>query len=90
MAADELIPVDEADLLAVLAMLRDVRAESALKGRDPWAFRQAMITVLTLDTHVALEADITPKSIDTFDARARVKAREFIESIPEEVRARGR
>lgn len=89
MASEELIPVDEADFYVVLEGLRNLRAEAALNDRDPWAFRQAMITVLTIDTHVALEADITPESIDVFDARARVKAREFIESIPEEVGVRG-
>jgi len=89
MAGEEQLPVDEADLYEILAGLRDVRREATLEGRDPWAFRQALITILAIDTACALEADITPGSILEFDARAHVKAQEFIDSIPEEVGVRG-
>jgi len=66
-----------------------VRREATLEGRDPWAFRQALITVLAIDTAVALESDVTPGSLRRFDMRAELKAREFIDSIPEEVGVRG-
>lgn len=87
MAADEAIPVDEADFYKVLKRLRDVRAWAALAGSDPWAFRQALITVMAIDTAVALESEVTPESLAEFDMVARARAMQFIDSNPEEARA---
>ena len=83
-------PVDERTLLEVLKRLRDVRAWAAINKGDPWAFRQAMITVMAIDTDVALEGGVKNRDLNKFDMEAKVKAREFIESIPGEVRKSGR
>jgi len=79
-------PVNEKDLLHVLARLRDLRREAVVHRCDPWAFRQAMITVLAMDTECALERGVEPETLFKFDELAEEKAVEFIESIPEELR----
>ena len=83
MDTDEAPTVDERALYHVLARLRDLRREAVHTLADPWAFRQAMITVLAIDTAVALETGIEPDGLALFDARAQDKALEFIEEIPE-------
>lgn len=90
MAAEEPRPVDEEAFYDVLARLRDVRRWATTTQGDPWAFRQAMITVMSIDTTCALETGIDPRALKKFDMIAAERAREFIESIPKEVRARGR
>jgi len=82
-------PVNEKDLLHVLVRLRDVRREAVVHGGDPWAFRQAMIMVMAMDTETALERGIEASTLAKFDELAEEKAQEFLESIPEEVKARG-
>lgn len=83
-------PVDERSLLHVLIRLRDVRREAVVNLADPWAFRQAMITVMAIDTACALEHGVETKTLARFDEDAELKAQEFLESIPEEWRAHGR
>jgi len=83
-------PIDERTFLEVLKRLRDVRAWAVVNKGDPWAFRQAMITVMAIDTDVALEKGVKNMDLNAFDMAAKVKAREFIESIPGEVRKSGR
>lgn len=85
MENEQLIPVNEEDLLTILVGLKNVRAEASLEDRDPWAFRQALITVLDIDTATALECGIPVKSLKDFDARAREKSQEFIKASLEEV-----
>ena len=89
MVFEEIPPVDERTLLHVLARLRDIRREAVDTLADPWAFRQAMITIMAIDTECALEAGIATETLFAFDEAAEIKAVEFIESIPAEVKARG-
>ena len=90
MATEELPPVNEETLHAVLAELRTLRLWAVVNRADPWAFRQAMITIMAIDTHVALERGIEVKTLAAFDVAAKEKAREFIKSIPEEAPLHGR
>ena len=90
MAPEELIPVYERTLYHVLARLRDIRAEATLTLSDPWAFRQAMITVMAIDTAVALERGVRPQVLAGFDELAELKAQEFIDNHLEEWVAHGR
>ena len=90
MATDEAPPVDMKHLTTARTYLRDLRAWSAKRNISPWVIRQAVITFMTIDTHVALERGIEVKTLRKFDAVAKQKAREFIETMPEEARARGR
>lgn len=83
------VDVDERDFYAFLERLGDVRKLSVLNEADPWAFRQAMITVMAIDTAVALDHGIDAEALASFDEVAELGALEFVESIPEEVRARG-
>jgi len=89
MAADEAPPVDERALLHVLMRLRDIRREAVTALADPWAFRQAIITVLSIDTECALQAGVKAEALFDFDEAAEIKAAEFVESLPEEERDRG-
>ena len=86
----ETTPVDERSLLHVLIRLRDVRREAVVNLADPWAFRQAMITVMAIDTACALEHGGETETLARFDEAAEEKAQEFLESIPDEWRAHGR
>lgn len=70
--------VPERELFEVLKRLRDVRAWAARRRLDPWAFRQAMLIVLELDTIVALESGRTPEELAKFDDVARADAREWV------------
>lgn len=69
-------------LYLLLARLRDVRNWAGESNVDPWAFRQAMITVLELDTWTALESGVKPDTLDEFDAEAKKQAREFVRRLP--------
>ena len=90
MATEETPPVNEETLHAVLAELRTLRLWAVVNRADPWAFRQAMITLMAIDTHVALERGVEVKTLRNFDVAAKEKAREFIESMPKEAGAHGR
>lgn len=78
------LTVDEKTFYAVLERLRDVRKWATLTQADPWAFRQAMITVIAIDTTVALESGVEAKNLAGFDVEAGLRAEEFIKSLPEE------
>lgn len=84
------VDVDERTFYEVLQRLRDVRKWSTTTRGDPWAFRQALITVMSIDTTAALERGIDPRDLKKFDMAAKEKAREFIESLPKEERTHGR
>ena len=77
------VDVDESTFYEVLTKLRDIRKWSVINKGDPWAFRQAMITIMAIDTACALETGVEPDELVLFDMHAREKAQEFIESIPE-------
>ena len=83
MSFEEVPPVDEGRFYDVLTKLRDVRKWAVINKGDPWAFRQAMITVMAIDTACALDIGIEIDGLVLFDMHARDKAQEFIESIPE-------
>lgn len=70
--------VDEGQLLEVLKRLRDVRAWAVKRRLDPWAFRQAMIIVMELDTAAAIAEGRSPEQLAEFDRVAREDAREWV------------
>ena len=74
--------VPEMDFYLILERLRDVRKWATERDIDPWAFRQAMITVYELDTVAAVERGIKPEKLDEFDTEARKEAKEFIRELP--------
>ena len=90
MAFEEPATVDEGNFYDVLKRLRDLRGWAVNNRADPWAFRQALITVMAIDTAVALDAGVEAEALANFDEAAELNAEEFIESIPEEWRAHGR
>jgi len=73
--------VPEKDFYLILERLRDVRKWAGKEDLDPWAFRQAMITVLELDTVTATERGIKPEKLNEFDAVAMKEAREFVRRL---------
>lgn len=87
MASEETPTVNEGNFYDVLERLRDVRRWATTNLCDPWAFRQALITVMSIDTTVALESGIDPRILKKFDMAAGFRAEEFLESIPEEAEA---
>ena len=74
--------VPERDFYLVLERLRDVRKWATERDVNPWAFRQAMITVYELDTVAAVERGVKPEKLYEFDAEARKEAKEFIRELP--------
>ena len=74
--------VSERDFYETLKLLRDVRAWAVRTDSDPWAFRQAMITVFEMDTTVALERGVKAWELKAFDAQAREEARKLIRRLP--------
>jgi len=70
--------VEERELIEVLTRLRDLRAWALKRHCDPWAFRQALLITLELDTATALEQGHTPEQLAEFDAVARKDAREWL------------
>ena len=70
--------VNERDLIVVLKWLRDVRIRHLRRRRGPWAFRQALIMVLALDTAAALEGGVPRGDLDAFDEVARADAWEWV------------
>jgi len=75
-------PVNEKHFYRVLVKLRDLRAWAVKRNMDPWAFRQAMITVLELDTLAALERGVPRKNLERFDVVGREEARKFARGPP--------
>lgn len=70
--------VPSRDFHLVLKGLRDVRAMAVRKDLNAWAFRQAIITILALDTKSALEKGILQEDLDKFDAFAEEEAEEWL------------
>lgn len=66
--------VREQDLLQVLKWFRDLRIRSIKKRIDPWAFRQAILLILQLDTRAALERGVTLEALQKFDRLTRTDA----------------
>lgn len=72
-------PVSEMDLLEILVRLMDLRAWAEKRKKDPWAFRQAIILILELDTAAAKENGVKEAALEEFDRLARIYAKEFLE-----------
>ena len=66
--------ISKKELLEALKRLRDVRAWHVKRKGDPWAFRQALVLVLELDTAAALQRGVTPRDLSFFDATVRADA----------------
>ena len=73
--------ISKKDLTEVLARLRDVRAWNVKRKGDPWAFRQALILVLELDTAAALQRGVTPRDLTFFDATVRKNVQTWVRGI---------
>lgn len=71
--------VKEEELFRILKRLRDVRLWATRRDLSPWAFRQALVMVLELDTVAALERGVEYSTLDTFDATVRSDAREWVQ-----------
>lgn len=69
-------------LIEVLAGFRDVRLRNVRRGRGPWAFRQALIMVLELDTATALKRGVEASTLEAFDATVRADSREWVRRNP--------
>lgn len=76
-----LVDVDERTFSEVLAKLRDVRKWATTNQGDPWAFRQAMIVVMAIDTNVALESGVDAEGLDEFDMVSRALAIKILEEL---------
>jgi len=70
--------VNERNLFAVLKWLRDLRARAIKHKIDPWAFRQALVMILELDTVAALGRGVTAETLAAFDATVRGDSREWV------------
>lgn len=70
------------DFRAALVKLKDTRAWSNRWKIDAWAFRQALLTILVIDTQAALERGVTQAALDKFDAGARQEIQKFLEASP--------
>ena len=55
-----------AHLKAALTQMRNVRAWSIKNDINPWAFRQALLFALEVDTHHALQK-VKKEDLDRFD-----------------------
>lgn len=63
--------ISKKELLEALKRLRDVRAWHVKRKGDPWAFRQALVLVLELDTAAALGRGVAPRDLSFFDSTVR-------------------
>jgi len=70
--------VSEKELFEVLKRLRDVRARHVRRKGDPWAFRQALVMVVELDTAAALERGVDIRVLNSFDVTVRADARAWV------------
>ena len=74
--------VNGEDLLFVLKKLRDLRAWAVHTETDPWAFRQALVMVMELDTAAALERGVSIQELHGFDIAVRADFRSRVEEEP--------
>jgi len=70
--------VKEAELLAVLRRLRDLRRWALERRMDPWAFRQALIITMEIDKEAAMLHGRRSEDLEAFDREAREGARAWI------------
>lgn len=70
--------VESLDLNLVLSGIRELRKLAILKKIDPWAFRQALIMTLEMDTDAAMKRGIKKQELDIFDDRVRVDVEAYI------------
>jgi len=80
--------IDKKDLLEVLGRLRDVRAWNVRRDGDPWAFRQALIIVLELDTAAAHQRGVAPRDLSRFDDQARASAHRYMRGFQTKIEER--
>jgi len=73
--------VNEEHFYEALARLRDFLLWSVRSKIDPWAKRQALITLLEFDRSGAIEKGVKPDDIAKFDEVARKEAQNFIEKM---------
>ena len=66
------------DIQMVLTWLADVRALAIINNVDPWALRQALVTVLEVDTLTLVEKGLSREGLERFDMVARREARKWI------------
>lgn len=82
MAARATPTISTRDFYNVMVKLRDLRAWAVKRNVDPWAFRQALITVLELDTLTALERGVPRENLEKFDVGGREEAQKFVRGLP--------
>jgi len=70
--------VSDWELVGVLKRLRDTRRWAVRADVNPWAYRQAIIFILELDTAAALERGVSKEHLESFDSRAQEDARSFL------------
>jgi len=74
--------VSEKDLSKVLMRLRDIRAWAVRVDMDPWAFRQALLLVLHIDTACALERGVSREHLESFDSFVAREAQAWVQRLP--------
>ena len=70
------------DFRAALVKLRDTRAWAIQWKIDAWAFRQALLSVLEIDTRAALEEGVTMEQLAAFDYQAVEEIQKFLGGEP--------
>ena len=59
--------VSEKDLKRCLLKIRNMRLWAAKHKVNPWAFRQALLIAVTIDTQAAYTQSIPPENLERFD-----------------------
>jgi len=71
--------VNEREVVEVLRRFKNERARHLKRKGDPWAFRQALLVVVELDTAAALERGVDIRVLNSFDVTVRADARLWVE-----------
>jgi hypothetical protein len=66
------------DFEDVMVKIRDLRLWATRRRLDPWAFRQALIVALEIDTQAALDHGISRDQLANFDRVAREDIRGWL------------
>jgi hypothetical protein len=66
------------DFEDVMVKIRDLRRWATSRRLDPWAFRQALLVALEIDTQAALEHGISMDDLAKFDDLARQDIRRWL------------
>lgn len=70
------------DFRGALLKLKQAREWCIKRKINAWATRQALLTVLALDTEAALSVGVTRQQLDDFDAMADAEVKKFLEQEP--------